>query len=135
MLEISHEEQSGVGAATIPITKADLEKLEQLYTFRDQEEVVAFLEEHPSLIAVLLEAPGKIEQYFGNVPLFLEVQVDPEISNYVHLLLLIGLTLGKDKGHKKLDKTLNKLDQLDHDGLINLPKETVRNLIVNVEFQ
>lgn len=48
----------------LSIPQADIEALEQLYTFRGRTEVLQFLEQYPFLVSVLLEAPEKIRHYF-----------------------------------------------------------------------
>ncbi len=75
------------------ISQADIESLERSYTFREKPEVVQFIEKHPFLVPVLLAAPDQIRHYFPNEQLFLEVDSDPEIGNYVQLVLSILTTL------------------------------------------
>lgn len=125
MLETSKQVQNGASAATIPITKADLEKLEQLYTFRERDEVVNFLEGDPFLVPVLLEAPGKIEPYFGDVMLLLEVHLDPE-EGFKELVLLIPTSL-----HWK--KATKKLEQLGNTWYLNLPAEVLKKFLLDTE--
>lgn len=76
----------------IAISQADIEALEQLYTFRGQSEL-EFLTQHPFLVPVLLEAPEKIRHYFPDSQLFLKVIPDPEIPDWVHLVLSILMKL------------------------------------------
>ncbi len=61
-----------------PISPGDLERLEQVYSFRDRAATVEFLEANPFLVPLLLEARGKIEEYFPGAPVSLEFGCDPE---------------------------------------------------------
>ena len=56
----------------IGISQADIELLEQLYTWRGRTEILQFVDQYPFLVPVLLEAPQKIRQYFPDSGLFLE---------------------------------------------------------------
>jgi hypothetical protein len=64
-------------------------KLEQLYTFKNRDEILAFLT--PEIISALLEAPDKIQPYFPPAPLFLELYSDHEDSNWKTLFLSVGV--------------------------------------------
>ncbi|MEH2280962.1 MAG: hypothetical protein V7K90_06400 [Nostoc sp.] len=77
----------------VSISPADIETLEQLYTFRERTEVLEFLDKHPFLIPVLLEAPEKIRHYFPDSQLFLEVVPDRETIDWVQLILSILMKL------------------------------------------
>lgn len=99
------------------ISQSDIEYLEKLYIFRDQKEVIQFLEEYPFLLAVVLEAPNKICRYFPDQKLLLEVVHDPEIINYVHLVLSIILT------DLDPDEAMDKEDELRQDWLRGLSHE------------
>ena len=98
---------------SLNISPADIQAFEQLYTFREQTEVVEFLDKHPFLIPVLLEAPEKIRHHFPDSQLFLEVFIDPESIDWVQLILSILMKLDpKD--------AVARLNQLDWDwGLYN----------------
>jgi hypothetical protein len=77
----------------VSISQADIQTLEQLYTFREQSEVVEFLEQHPFLVPVLIAASDQIPQYFPDSELFLEVFFDPESIDSVQLVLSILMKL------------------------------------------
>ena len=74
------------------ISQSDIETLEKSYIFRDKTEVIDFINQYPFLLPVLLEAPVQISNYFPEQKLLLQVINDPEIPNYVHLVLSIILT-------------------------------------------
>ncbi|MEG3975808.1 hypothetical protein QT970_14475 [Microcoleus sp. herbarium8] len=104
------------GAPTL-ISQSDIDFLEKSYIFRDHKEVIQFLEEYPFLLAVVLEAPDKICRYFPDQKLLLEVVRDPEIINYVHLVLSIILT------DLDPDEAMDKEDELRQDWLRGLSHE------------
>jgi hypothetical protein len=74
------------------ISQSDIETLEKSYIFRDKTEVIDFINKYPFLLPVVLEAPVQISNYFPEQKLLLQVINDPEIPNYVHLVLSIILT-------------------------------------------
>ncbi|WP_250125351.1 hypothetical protein [Chroococcidiopsis sp. CCMEE 29] len=88
----------------ISIPQAEVESLEQFYTFRGRNEVLQFLDRHPFLVPVLLEAPEKIRHYFPDSQLFLEVERDPEIIDYVKLVLSILMKLDPNEAVARLNQ-------------------------------
>lgn len=90
----------------ISIPQADIEALEQFYTFRGRTEILQFLDRHPFLVPVLLEAPQKIRHYFPDSGLFLEVEQDPEVIDWMMLVLSILIRLDPDDA-------VDRLNQLD----------------------
>ena len=65
-------------AQTTAIPAAQMTELERLYSFRGRDEVINFIEQHPTLVPVLLEAPAKIAEYFPVQKLYLDVVFDTE---------------------------------------------------------
>ena len=60
-------------------TRNDLARVRAAYAFEDEDEVTAFLEEHPFLIPLLEEARGPLTVSFGvDTPIRLAVWLDPE---------------------------------------------------------
>ncbi len=111
----------------LSISQADIESLEQLYTFRGKTEIIQFLNKYPFFVATLQSAIEKIRSYFPNEQLFLRIDYDPEIIDYVHLVLSI---LTERNPHD----ALNKLNQFDEDWLQPLPYEVQKHLITIPEF-
>ena len=83
---------SAPSVAPFLISQLDIETLEKSYIFRDKTEVIDFINQYPFLLPVVLEAPVQISNYFSEQKLLLQVINDPEIPNYVHLVLSIILT-------------------------------------------
>ena len=118
----------GIGIAPSPISQADIETLEQLYSLRDKSEVLQFLEKYSFLVPALLEAPDKIRHHFPDEQLFLQVVPDPEIIDYVHLVLSI-LT------ERNPDDALSRLQKFDEDWLQPFPYTIKEHLITIAEFR
>ncbi len=59
------------------ITEA-LDEIEGLYTVEGRAEVLAFLQAHPGLVPLLLEAAPQLRAYFSDARLSIERIVDPE---------------------------------------------------------
>lgn len=87
-----------------PVSVADIESLEKLYSWREKKEVLEFLETSQFLIAILLEAPDKICHYFPEAQLFLECVTDPEGIDDDMLELAICMNLDPDEAVDKLNK-------------------------------
>ncbi len=111
----------------LSISQADIKSLEELYTFRGKTEIIQFLDQYPFLIAPLQSAAQKVRSYFPNEQLFLRIDHDPEIIDYVHLVLSI---LTERDPHD----ALNRLNQFDEDWLRPLPYEFKKHLITIPEF-
>lgn len=65
-------------SSTVYLLEAHLQRLEQLYIFRDQR-VSPFLKRHPSLVWLLQQVKRRIETYFPGSQLFLQLVADPEM--------------------------------------------------------
>lgn len=55
-------------------------------------------------MSLLLEAPQAIRKYFKEGPLYLKLEYDREIPDYVDLWLLIATDLGPEEAIDKLDE-------------------------------
>ncbi|MBE9094176.1 hypothetical protein [Tychonema sp. LEGE 07203] len=104
-----------------PVSVADIESLEKLYTWRGKTEILDFLEKHHFLIPVLLEAPDKISNYFLNAQLFLECVTDPEGIDDDMLELAICMNL-------EPDEAVDKLNQFQDNWWLNLSNK-IRQLL------
>lgn len=115
------------GASTVYIPRIEIRLLERLYTFRKRVGVARFIERHPFLVPVLLEAYSNIENYFGLYPqVFLEVVSDPEVQGLVELFGYIATRLTPEEVGKQLQRFDQDwfLNQLPHvKGLLNFDVE------------
>jgi hypothetical protein len=115
------------GVSTVRTFDFETRPLERLYTFRRRAEVSRFIERHPFLVPVLVEAYSKIENYFGPYPqVFLEVVNDLEVQGLVELFGYIVTRLTPEEAGKRLrrfdqDWFLNQLPQIK--GLLNFDVE------------
>jgi hypothetical protein len=103
---------------------ARLRELEEMYSFRDRTAVRRFLQVHPSLIEVILEARLHVSEVFGpDAKVELEVFSDPEVEGQEQLFANILTPLPVDEALRRLDKLdmewfLGQLDRVD--GQFNL---------------
>ena len=101
--------------------------IEQLYIFRRPDEVTAFLATHPFLAPLLLEAHGKIVEYFGPSEIILEVITDPEAIDDHELFALIRVNLSADEA-------LVRLDRLDAGWWLDVSRRGKGKFNIHVEF-
>lgn len=114
--------------ARITIPTAELAALEQAYILTKPSEVLEWLEKHPSLVALLLEASTKINNYFPDSQRFLEVVTDPEIINDAQLVIFISPKLTPNGA-------VHRLDQFEDDWWLDASYQTQGKLAVMVEFR
>ena len=89
----------------VEVPRQEIERLEDLYSFRGREEVTEFLESHSFLVLLLLEAYPHVKRHFGSdAPVFLEVVTDPEATNDRELYALIGTRLPPEAALEKLER-------------------------------
>jgi hypothetical protein len=117
----------GRGTAPSPVSQADIATLEQFYTLREKPEILEFLEKHPFLLPPLLEAPDKIRRHFPREQLFLQVVPDPEIFDYVHLVLSILTNIDPDDA-------VSRLNQLDKEWELGLSYEVRKRFFTTLEY-
>jgi hypothetical protein len=112
---------------SLSISQANIQAIEQLYTFRERSEVVEFLDKHPFLLPVLLEAPEKICHYFPDSQLFLGVFIDPESIDWVQLVISVLI---------KLDPydAVRKLNHMDMEWWVHTPYEVRKNVSILPEY-
>jgi hypothetical protein len=104
-----------IGTLVTNIFQDKLEKLEKLYIFEDRTQVLNFIDQHPFLVPVLLEAPAKIGEYFQYKHLRLKLEIDPEVKDWNELFLIIVPNFQRTEiTDQELEQTLDKLRQLDN---------------------
>lgn len=115
------------GASVVRTLELEIRLLEQLYVFKGHSKVSHFLDKHQFLVQVLLEAYGKIGNYFGLYPqVFLEVVSDPEVQGLVELFGYVVTRLTPEEAGKQLRRFDQDwfLNQLPHvNGLLNFDVE------------
>ena len=121
----------GKKSKSSPLVEAprqEIERLQDLYSFRQKQAVAEFLESHPYLVPLLLEAYPQIERHFpGHPGVFLEVVADPEATDDRELYALIGTRLDPEEA-------LEKLHQFDRSWWLNALDRAHGELCIHVEF-
>ncbi len=108
--------------------KGKIEALRRLYTFKDSNEITTFLHKHDFLVPLLSEASSKIEPYFPNSELVLEMFTDPEGYGANQLVLFISTELNPKEARQKLK-------QLNSNWWVHAFERANGQLSINVEFR
>lgn len=117
------------GTSTILVPLYQVRSLEQIYTFRRPEEVSWFLQVHPFLVPLLVEAYGKIATCFGPYPeVALEVVTDPEAVDDRQLVAFIRTDLHPAKA-------LASLDRLDKGWWLEAAHRSRGKLCIHLEYR
>jgi hypothetical protein len=123
--------QQTIHNALKSIFSADFETLAEFYFIHDAEQVFRHLAANPRLIPLLQEAPARIQTIFGNdVPLHLQLAVDPEYSQDRELFVLLRL---EPEAESSACEAEQKLHQLHNDWLITLPRTVTYGLNFDLE--
>lgn len=102
--------------------------LDRSYTFRDRDDVTAFLADHPSLPDLLVEASSQIARLFPlPQPLALEVFHNLEEEAEGILFVVIPTKLAPDEA-------LRLLTRLEDDWLVDAVRRTGGRFNVNTEY-
>jgi hypothetical protein len=102
-------------------------KLEELYEYRNGDEVTHYLQSYPKLIDFLQESYRHLLKQFGATAKYaLEVVRDPE-AQYKQLVVYINTSL-------PVDAALNRLDQLDHEWFLGHVKSIGHLINFNLEL-
>ena len=114
-----------IGTSTVRVHQGEIQWLERLYTFRERSDVLWFLERYPFLVPLLLEAYGKIGDYFPYSQVFLEVVTDPEAVGDYQLVVFIATNFDPDEADDRFERFdedwwLDALDQAQGVLCINL---------------
>lgn len=121
---------TGQASATpgVSIDRTEIEQIEKLYILRERSDVLKFLDNHPFLVPVLLQAPEKISDYFPGDPIFLEVVIDPELISPDDDTMFIIIASNIDP-----DESLDRLWQLDENWWLKASRLSQNKLEINVE--
>src|SRR5215469_15253396 len=100
-----NEPPYGTSPSALPSASSDAfyPNIENLYVFRDANEVTSFLEENPYLIPLLVESHPYIKKHFPDSAVFLEVVHDPEIIGYTQLVAFIAVKQTAEEASQALD--------------------------------
>ena len=106
----------------------ELTLLNRIYTFRKPPEVSDFLSDNVYLVPLLVEAYGKIREYFPSAKLILEVVADPEADKEKELVIFIRTNLPPDEA-------LDRLELLDRNWWLDASLDSGEKLCIHVEFE
>ena len=106
----------------------ELTLLNRIYTFRKPSEVSDFLSDNVYLVPLLVEAYGKIREYFPSAKLILEVVADPEADKEKELVIFIRTNLPPDEA-------LDRLELLDRNWWLDASLDSDEKLCIHVEFE
>lgn len=113
--------------ATPTFGSSIIAELSARYRFRDPEEVVGYLREHPYLVPLLHEVGDQIARYFGpGAEVALQVVVDREAEEQRDLFALIGTDL-------PIVEAKRRLDELDAGWWLEALDQARCNLTIDVE--
>ena len=107
---------------------SELFELKDKYSFRDPRAIRRFLQAHPDLVGVLLEAPEHIDQHFVDCELVLELSRNYCKSGRSLLFVYIRTAL-------PVDDALDRLDALDDAWFLGLPDTIADWLCADIEFK
>jgi len=94
-------------AVTLTMTQtrtadATFSSIESLYSLRGQTAVAHILGRHPVLIPLLMEAREKLDVYFPNSEVSLEVIIDPETEGDYQLLAAVSTDSPAEDAYRRL---------------------------------
>ncbi|MEM1169575.1 MAG: hypothetical protein AAGJ08_10990 [Cyanobacteria bacterium P01_H01_bin.35] len=112
--------------STTEISYFGIDKLQQLYSFKEPEIVWNFLHKYHFILPILLTAPEKIHQYFPGDRLGLEVHIDPGASENDEELFIIIFT------KIECDRAVEKLWELDEDWSLHICREAQHKLEIHL---
>ena len=104
-------------------------KLEALYSFRNASAVRQFLEAHPNLIELLLEAYRYLQKHFGSIPqIVLELVTYPDETAYDELVAWI-------QSEDRVPEGLEKLEKFEDEWFLDHLTEIGNSFNFNIEFK
>jgi hypothetical protein len=109
-----------------PAITEGLDEIQGLYTAKGRAEVLAFLEAHPALVPLLLEAAPQLQAYFPDGRLSIERTSDPEEPIEQ---LFVAATTGLP-----FEEARDRLRQFDHSWWLKNRVRAQGKLCIDVEF-
>lgn len=118
------------GPEGLPPSSSDASypNIENLYLFREANEVQGFLEENPFLVPLLQEARIHIKEYFPDSDVVLEVITDPEIMGEKELVA--SIVAGQN-----VEEACETLKQLNEDWWLDTLDRAEDQLHIGLEFR
>lgn len=105
-------------------------ELRNLYEFREPEEVEAYLDRHPNLVDLLVEAAARIPEFIPpDAPIVLEVVWDPEEEDEEGELFAMIPT------HRSWEEIRPRMNRLRRDWLIAAARNAAGRFNIGVEYR
>lgn len=125
---LSKTTQSGQEAGAAVILRI-WSVVEPRYDFRRPPEVSSFLQAHPFLLPLLVEAHEKVTEYFEpSTKPILEAITDPEAEDSQELFVLIPT-------HDTPEEALSRLDRLDQEWWLDVLPQARGKMTIDVEYR
>jgi biotin synthase-related radical SAM superfamily protein len=102
--------------------------LQKFYQFDDISSVVAYLDNNDRLISLLEQIPQKIAEYLPDSKLFLNVETDEEITDYVRLYVWVV-------SHFEPEEAFEKLKAFKYDWWFDVSKNVKGKLFVAIDYR
>ncbi|MBC7233979.1 MAG: hypothetical protein H5T68_12145 [Chloroflexi bacterium] len=116
------------GLSLVHASELQFRLIEQRYILRRRAEVIGFIKAYLFLAPLLLEAYGKIAEYFGpRTDVVLEVVSDPEAANYRELFILVRTSLTPSEA-------LTLLERFDQEWWLDASEKARCMLNIDVEY-
>ncbi len=113
--------------AEIP-TQSRFAALDRLFTVRNPSAVRRFIQAHPDLVDIVVEAHSQVQKHFGpGTRIALEVVRDPDAQDAEQLFAYIQTAL-------PVDEALKRLDQLDEEWFLDQVDLVQDDFNLNLEF-
>ena len=117
------------GRPAVKAPELDLKHLERMYGFRNRQDVMRFVREHPFLLPLLLEARPAIERHFGgDATVIIRLFADSEDAA-AGPMLYAGIVTAMSAS-----EAAERLDQLDEDWWLDHSDRAQGLLCLTVEF-
>ncbi len=109
------------------LASADIVRIESVYDFGDRDEVLGFLDLHPFLVPILIEASEIMPDYFPHgYALALDLSIDPEFPEDRVLFAFV-------RSRMRADEALDHLDWLDRGGWLDAAPRARGELVIDVD--
>ncbi len=107
--------------------ETDLARLAEHYEFRNRDDIVDFVREHPEVVGPLLDGVEVVPRYFGSeAPLALKVEWARESDGRPELIALIGTDMD-------VDASLTALRRFDEEWWLDAMPRTGYDLIFSLD--
>ena len=116
------------GTSVVVLSSFEVELIESLFMVRDKRNVlISFLEAHPFMTTLLIEAYKHMRQYFSRNTIFLQVVTDPEEQGAEQLVASIAVDTNPDEA-------LDILVTFDKTWWLTAQRQTQGALCITLEF-